>query len=490
MRILLISPATPHTFWSFSHVLPLLRRKAAFPPLGLITVAAMLPPDWPLELVDVNLADVTDEQIARADCIFISGMIVHAASAARVIGRCRAAGKKIIAGGPLFTTGHERFEQVDAFVLGEAESVMEQLVADLRSGSLRRFYQSEARPDLSTTPLPRWDLLHVNEYATMPVQFSRGCPFDCEFCDITAMYGRLSRVKSPPQMIGELESLLATGWKGPVFIVDDNFIGNRARAMEFLAALIDWQARRGVRIHFTTQASLNLVDHPELLDLMVRAGFKRVFVGIESPSDESLAECSKIQNRRRDLVGAVRTIHNAGMEVMGGFIIGFDSDRPHIFDLQHRFIQEAGIVTAMVGLLTALPGTRLFTRLTHEKRIVGQSSGNNLDVALNFVPKLDRQVLVDGYRRLVNDLYTPRTYYRRIATFLRDYRPSGPPVRMRFCEVMALVRSMWTMGVVARGRRQFWLFLARIALFHRKAFAEAMGLAIIGYHFRKVAASL
>lgn len=490
MKILLVSPRTPNTFWSFSHVMPLLGRKAAFPPLGLVTVAAMLPDDWPLELVDLNLETLTNEQIARADCVFLSGMIVHADSASRIIEQCKAAGKPIVAGGPLFTTGHERFPEVDAFVLGEAEDVIGQLVTDLERGTVERYYQSSQRPDLLKTPLPRWDLLKLRQYATMPVQFSRGCPFDCEFCDITAMYGRTPRVKLPSQMIAELESLIAAGWPGPVFIVDDNFIGNRARAKEFLRALIEWRQRRHIRMTFTTEASLNLVDHPELLDLMVQAGFKRVFVGIESPSEESLEECSKVQNRRRDLVGAVRTIHNAGIEVMGGFIVGFDSDKPSIFDQQRRFIQESGVVTAMVGLLSALPGTRLFTRLTNEKRIIGHSSGNNSEASLNFVPALDRQMLIDGYKRLVRDIYSPRNYYRRIVTFLHDYKPSGPPARMKANEIKALARSMWTLGVAARGRREFWLLLARVTLFHRRAFSEAMSMVILGHHFRKVAASL
>jgi len=490
MNILLVSPRTPSTFWSFSHVLPFISKKAAFPPLGLLTVAAMLPRAWNLKLVDLNVSSLSDAQLDWADCVFLSGMIVHADSARRVIARCQARRKTVVAGGPLFTTGHQRFPEVSHFVLGEAEDVMPALVADLEAGRLQRFYQSPARPDVTKTPIPRWDLLNLRHYATMPLQFSRGCPFNCEFCDIIAVYGRVPRVKTPPQMIAELESLIAAGWDGSIFIVDDNFIGNRVKVKALLRALVDWRRRRAVRVTFLTEASLNLVDDRELLDLMVQAGFKRVFLGIESPQDESLAECAKTQNRRRDLVAAVRTIHNAGIEVMGGFIVGFDNDRPTIFEQQRRFIQEAGVVTAMVGLLTALPGTRLFSRLMHEGRLIGHSTGNNLDGVLNYIPKLDRQTLIEGYRGLVKHLYTPRQYYERILAFLREYRPSGPPIRVRAQDLLAFCRSLWVMGVAERGRRDFWKFLARTLRHHRRAFTEAMSLAIMGYHFRKVAATL
>lgn len=490
MNILLVSPRTPDTFWSFRHVLPFLSKKAAFPPLGLLTVAAMLPRDWNVRLVDLNVTNLRTGEIDWADYVFLSGMIVHADSAREVIARCADRGRPVVAGGPLFTTGHEQFTGVAAFVLGEAEDLMAELVADLEAGRLRPMYESAEKPDVTRSPIPRWDLLDMRHYVTMPLQFSRGCPFDCEFCDIIVMYGRKPRVKAPEQVVAEMESLAAAGWNGSVFIVDDNFIGNRAKVKTLLRALIEWRRRRGTRMSFLTEASLNLADDDELLGLMIEAGFKRVFIGIESPQDESLVECTKVQNRRRDMVAAVRKIHNAGMEVMGGFIVGFDSDAHDIFEKQQSFIQRAGVVTAMVGLLTALPGTRLFTRLTREGRLLGQTTGNNVEATLNFMPRLDRGALIDGYRRLVQHLYTPRQYYQRILTFLRDYRPSGPRMRIRANEVMAFLRSLWVMGVVTRGRREYWKFVTRALLFHRRAFAEAMSLAIMGHHFRRVAAGL
>ncbi len=490
MRILLVSPRTPNTFWSFGYLLPLISKKAAFPPLGLVTVAAMLPRGWELRLVDLNVRRLADADLAWADAVFLSAMIVQEGSARDVVARAHGAGKPVVAGGPLFTTGHERFPEVDRCVIGEAEDVIGELVEDLEAGRARRVYRAAERPDPSRTPAPRWDLLRIDDYATMPVQFSRGCPFDCEFCDITAVYGRVPRVKTAGQVIGEFEALLAAGWKGHIFVVDDNFIGNRARVKDLLREIIAWRVRSGAHMTFTTEASLNLADDAELLDLMVRAGFKRVFIGIESPEEASLLECRKVQNTKRDLIESVRRLQHRGIEVMGGFIVGFDSDRPGIFEAQRRFIQESGIATAMVGLLTALPGTRLFTRLTAEGRMLGESSGDNLDTVMNFVPRLDRERLVEGYRELVKTLYAPREYYERILTFLREYRPAGPPIRMGGEDVRAFVRSLWVLGFRDAGRWRYWRFLTRSAVSHREAFGEAMMLAIMGYHYRRVAAGM
>jgi radical SAM superfamily enzyme YgiQ (UPF0313 family) len=490
MNILLVSPATPDTFWSSRHVLPLLRRKSAFPPLGLLTVAAMLPADWRLKLVDLDVTALEDADIDWADWVMLSGMIIHTDSCRTVAARCAARRKSVIAGGPLFTTGHEQFPEIPHFVLGEAEDVMSGLVADMIEGTVRDHYESPRKPDVTQTPVPRWDLVRFEDYVTAPVQFSRGCPFDCEFCDIPVMYGRTPRVKTAEQVIRELDALIDAGWRESIFIVDDNFIGHKTKAKSLLLALIAWRRQRAVRIPFVTEASLNLVDDEELLRLMVEAGFKKVFVGIETPISESLAECGKVQNRDRDLVAAVKTMQRAGLEVMGGFIVGFDNDQPNVFERQWAFIQETGIVTAMVGLLNALPKTRLFTRLSAEGRILQKTTGNNLDAVLNFVSRTDRDVLLDGYRSLVTQLYAPKSYYRRIAAFLREYQPSGPRTRPTHGDVSAFFKSLWVLGVRSRGRRAYWSFLVRSLLFHRRKFTEAMSLAILGHHFRKVAESL
>jgi radical SAM superfamily enzyme YgiQ (UPF0313 family) len=490
MNVLLVSPATPDTFWSFRHVLRLLGRKSTFPPLGLLTVAAMLPDCWRLKLVDMDVTSLEDADIDWADWVMLSGMIIHTGSCRIVAARCAARGRPVIAGGPLFTTGHEQFPEIPHFVLGEAEEVMPDLVANMSHGTVRALYESPRKPDVTKTPVPRWDLVRFRDYVMAPVQFSRGCPFDCEFCDIPVMYGRTPRVKTPQQVTRELDALMDAGWRDSVFIVDDNFIGHRTKAKALLRALIAWRRDRAVRIPFVTEASLNLVDDEELLRLMVEAGFKRVFVGIETPIPESLAECGKVQNTGRDLVAAVKTMQNAGLEVMGGFIVGFDNDDPNIFERQWAFIQETGIVTAMVGLLNALPKTRLFTRLTAEGRILQKTTGNNLDAVLNFVSRIDRDVLLDGYRSLVKRLYAPKPFYRRIMTFLREYRPQGPRTRPTHGDVAAFFKSLWVLGVQSRGRRAFWSCLMRSLLCHRRKLTEAMSLAILGHHFRRVAESL
>ncbi len=489
MHLVLVSPRTPDTFWSFSHILPLIRKKAAFPPLGLLTVAGMLPESWSLEVVDLNVGTLTEAHLDRADAVLLSAMIVQEPSARWVIARCKERGVPVVAGGPLFTTGAERFPEVDACVIGEAEELMPQLVADLESGHLAARYEAEHHPDLRLTPLPRWDLIRASDYATMTLQVSRGCPFDCDFCDITAVYGRTPRIKAAEQVTAELDALRAMGWNQHVFIVDDNFIGNRVRIKPIVRAIIDWRKRTGSSFTFTTEASVNLVDDPELMTLMTSAGFKNVFVGIESPQEESLKECCKVQNTRRDLVQSVRQLHRAGLTVMGGFIVGFDQDRGDIFERQRRFIQQSGVVTAMVGLLTALPGTRLHTRLTHEGRLLGPSSGNNLQATLNFIPALHRDVLIQGYRRLLRQIYAPRAYYARIRTLLRDYRPAGPPARFGREDFMAFVRSLWILGVRERGRMAYWRFMVGTLLRRPKRVGLAVQWAIMGLHYRKIAMS-
>ncbi|MBI5386723.1 MAG: DUF4070 domain-containing protein [Verrucomicrobia bacterium] len=490
MNILLVSPKTPDTFWSFKHALRFVSKKASIPPLGLVTIAAMLPRDWQLKLVDLNVERLRDQEVRQADYVFLSAMIVHQESVREILARCAALGKPVIAGGPLFTTGHEAFPDIQHFVLGEAEEVMPQLVADLRSGRLQRVYRADGWPDLTQAPVPRWDLLKLRHYVTMAVQFSRGCPFDCEFCDIIVMNGRVPRTKTPAQLVAELEALRQRGWKDTVFIVDDNFIGDKRRTRELLHALVEWRQRTGTEIGFLTEASVNLADDLELCALMVQAGFKKVFVGIETPSAEALEECRKRQNRNRDLVGAVQTLQRAGLEVMGGFIVGFDSDKHDIFKRQFEFIQRSGVATAMVGLLTALPQTRLWQRLKREGRLETASTGNNTDAALNFKPKLSKEFLVSGYRDLMKKLYEPRHYYQRIRTFLKSHRPSGPRLRFSWADGAAFLKSFWVLGVRDRGRVAYWRLFWSTLLRRPRQFHQAIELAIMGYHFRRVAKAL
>jgi len=272
-----------------------------------------------------------------------------------------------------------------------------------------------------------------------------------------------------------------------VFIVDDNFIGNRRRTRELLEAMIEWRERTGISMGFLTEASINLADDPQLCDLMIRAGFKKVFVGLETPSAEALEECHKVQNSGRDLVESVKVLQRAGLEVMGGFIIGFDSDKPDVFRRQFEFIQRSGVATAMVGLLTALPKTRLYQRLMAEGRILKESTGNNTEAALNFKPKLNREYLLSGYRQLMQKLYEPRAYYARIRTFLKTHQPSGPSMRLSRTDAQAFLRSFWLLGVRHRGRFAYWRFSLSTLLRRPRQFRYATQLAIIGFHFRKVA---
>ena len=490
MRVLLVYPRTPATFWSFKHVLPFVSKKAAFPPLGLLTVAALLPSRWHFRLVDCNVDDLADADIAWADYVLLSGMIVHAESAHEIATRCADRGKPVIAGGPLFTTGHERFPEIPHFVLGEAEDVVAELADDMERGTVRAIYRAQGWPDLGRSPVPRWDLINLADYVTMPVQFSRGCPFNCEFCDIVVMNGRVPRTKPPEQVVRELEALRQAGWRDMVFIVDDNFIGNRRRTRQLLDELIRWRGRVDTSIGFLTEASVNLADDQELCARMVEAGFKKVFLGLETPSADSLAECGKTQNAKRDLTDVVRSLQRAGLEVMGGFIVGFDSDPPDIFARQLEFIQRSGVVTAMVGLLTALPETALYRRLAREGRLLTETAGNNTDAVINFVSRLDRELLVAGYRDLMRRLYAPRPYYRRIRAFLRAFRPSGPRTRLTPQDLRAFLKSLWVLGVRNDGRFGYWSTLAWSLLTGPRKFQVAMELSIIGHHFRRIAETL
>jgi len=492
MNILLVSPQTPLTFWSLKHAVRFVARQAAFPPLGLLTVAAMLPKSWNLRLVDMDVTRLTDADLRWADYVLVGAMIVHKQSIdEEIIPRCQRMGRTIIGGGPLFTTGYEEYAGKIHAVCGECEDIINDVVRDMESGELKERYEStHGFPDVTKTPVPRWDLIELRRYATMPIQFSRGCPFDCEFCDIIIMNGRKPRTKTPEQMVGELEALHDAGWIGTTFFVDDNFIGNKRLVKQFLHEMIAWRERRQPQMDFITEASVNLADDQELLDLMAAAGFARVFIGIETPVPESLREAQKYQNTHGDLAEKIRIVQRSGMEVMGGFIIGFDNDPKEIFELQYDFIQKTGISNAMVGLLTALPKTQLYQRLLGEGRLDTKSSGNNTEAVLNFIPKLDRDFLVSNYKSLMKTLYEPATYYRRVLTFLNEYGPRGPKLKLTGEDIYAFFRSLWMMGVLHRGRRAFWKYLATILVRHPNKLPKAIALAIHGFHFRMVAQRL
>ncbi|MEA5115448.1 MAG: B12-binding domain-containing radical SAM protein [Geobacteraceae bacterium] len=489
MKILLVYPHYPDTFWSFRHALKFIGRKASFPPLGLLTVAAMLPGDWEKRLVDMNVRPLADSDLAWADYVFISAMAIQLESAQEVIARCRRLGVKTVAGGPLFTACHEDFPNVDHLVLGEAEITLPLFLEDLRRGEAGHLYAEERRADLGETPIPLWELADVRKYASMNIQYSRGCPFDCEFCDITALFGRKPRSKSREQLLAELDSLYVRGWRGAVFFVDDNFIGDRGKLKrEVLPSIIDWMEERGRPFYFYTEASIDLADDPGLMELMVRAGFEEVFIGIETPYEGGLAESGKVQNRNRDMLASVKLIQQAGLQVHAGFIVGFDSDPSSIFDRQIRFIQESGIVTAMVGMLTALRGTRLYQRLLSEGRLLGDASGNNTEIALNFIPRMDPKTLIRGYRTILDTIYSPKNYYLRVIRLLSEYRPLHlGKFHFQRGYLGALFKSVMFLGVIGKERLYFWKLFFWSLIRKPRLFPLAITYAIYGFHFRKVA---
>ncbi len=489
MKILLVYPEYPGTFWSFKHALKFVSKKAAFPPLGLLTVAAMLPGNWEKKLVDMNVTRLTDTDITWADYVFISAMAVQKTSVKEVVSRCKHLGAKIVAGGPLFTAGYEEFDGIDHFVLGEAEVTLRPFLEDLEKGCTQHIYASNERPDISATPIPIWSLIDMKKYSSMSLQYSRGCPYDCEFCDIVILNGHTPRTKSKEQLISELDALYEQGWRGGLFIVDDNFIGNKKKLKaEILPALIEWRRGKKYPFAFCTEASINLADDEELIRLMVTAGFEIVFIGIETPNDESLVECTKYQNQNRDLVASVKKLQEFGLEVQGGFIVGFDSDPESIFQAQIDFIQRSGIVTAMVGLLNAPTGTRLYQRLKEEGRLMNSFTGNNTDFSLNFIPKMDLDRLIRGYKHILDTIYSPKEYYQRIKTFLKVYKPSRTnPGKVQIHQIEAFFKSIWFLGIIGKGKRHYWRLFTSYLMKSPPKFARFILLAVYGYHFRKVA---
>jgi radical SAM superfamily enzyme YgiQ (UPF0313 family) len=491
MNALLLYPEFPDTFWSFKHALKFIRKRATLPPLGLLTVAAMLPRSWSLRLVDLNVGRLTDGELAWADLVCVSAMMAQRESVQQLLARCRAAGKTIVAGGPLFTSAKDEFPLVDHFVLNEAELTLPEFLRDWECGAARRVYEAGGFADLKQTPVPRWDLAHVSRYASMSVQYSRGCPFDCEFCDVTAKFGHSPRTKPAAQIIAELEAIFDRGWRGPVFFVDDNLIGNkRALRHDLLPALVAWQQARGRRFPFYTEASITLADDPALLAQMAEAGFDTVFIGIETPDAGALAECNKRQNTGRDLIADVKRIQRAGLQVQGGFIVGFDTDAPGIFQRQIELIQKSGIVTAMVGLLNALPDTKLHARLAREGRLLGGSTGNNVDGTLNFLPRMPAPQLIEGYKTILRRIYAPGAYYQRVRTFLREYRRPRIAAPISWRHFLALGWSTFRLGVIGRERFQYWHLLAWTLLHRPSLLPLAVTLAIYGHHFRKCCAGI
>lgn len=491
MNILMIYPRYPVTFWSFKYVLKYISKKAAFPPLGLLTVAAMLPSQWNLRLIDLNIEKLSPKDLAWADYVMISAMLIQKDSVHEILQECARQQKKVVAGGPLFTASPEDYvDLVDHLILNEAECTLPPFLADLEKGTLQKIYRSRDFPSLQNTPLPRWDLVKIKSYALLMIQFSRGCPFNCEFCDVTSLFGHNPRTKTEDQFLQELQAIYDTGWRGGLFIVDDNFIGNKKAIKFMLPRVIAWMKEHQYPFEMLTETSINIADDDELIHLMTQAGFTDIFIGLETPNEESLKECSKNQNCKRDMTVAIKKLQTAGLQVFGGYIVGFDHDDESIFARQIKFIQETGVATAMVGLLNALPNTKLWHRLKSENRLVDNSSGDNTDGSLNFIPRMDRAKLIEGYNRLVKTIYSPRYYYQRVNEFLQTYKPT-PIIRKNkysLQRLKALLKSVFYIGILGNGVSQwyYWKLMLKALIFYRQSFAEAMTLIVYGHHFRKM----
>lgn len=487
MKILLVNPEFPDTYWSFRHALPFEGKRCAFPPLGLLTVSSLLPKSVERRLVDLNVEKLKTSQIEWADMIFLTGMLAQKESLHEVAARCNKLGKKVVLGGPYVTSTIEDLPHADHIFQGEAETTLPQFFKDLERGEAKRTYKAPERPPLSLTPTPDFTLADLKSYSAMSVQYSRGCPFSCEFCDIIEIYGRVPRTKSNQQILAELDALLALGWRGTVFIVDDNFIGNKKNVRQLMPALADWQKKHNYPFSLLTEASVNLADDDELLFHMREAGFRRVFLGIETPVEESLKEAQKTQNRG-NLLESVKKIQSYSMEVMAGFIVGFDNDPDDIFQLQIDFIRESAIPLAMVGMLNALPDTQLWKRLEREGRLLGEASGNNTVSTLNFIPKMEVERLVAGYHSIMRTIYKPSEYYQRALDSLA--RTSGmQPEATNYTvlgAITAFSRIAVRLGVIDEERRAFWRFFIQSFKEHRSRMAESLRLAAMGYHFRKL----
>jgi len=494
MNILLVYPEFLTTFWSWKHLLKFVAKKSAFPPLGLLTVAAMLPKKWNKKLVDLNVSELTDADIQWTDCVFMGAMKTQSDSAKEIIFRCETLGKPVILGGPILQTGYEEFEQVSHLFIGEAEYILPDFLADMEKGLAKRVYEAKKFPDICASPIPLWEMINPEDYASGLIQWSRGCPYECEFCDIDSLNGRVPRVKSIFQFLAELDAMYQAGFRGAMLIADDNFVGNMAKTRIMLAELAKWQRKRGYPFNFTIEAPITIADKQKLMEAMVAANVGKVFLGLETPNKASLAECAKRQNLNRDLVADVKKIQKSGLIPMSGYIVGFDNDSPATFIYNMiDFIQNSGVVIAMVGVLQAPLGTKLYARLKRDGRLLKQASGNNTDCYPNFIPAMPVEILVAGYKKIIGTIYSPKEFYQRICIFLEGYNPSKRvKIKIDKESKEAFLRSIWHIGILGGWKTKwyYWRTIFTALTKHRSAFAEAVAMQIYGAHFQKIAEAI
>lgn len=483
MKVLCVWPSFPETYWGHEHALRLIGKRALLPPLGLLTVAALLPKHWDVRLCDMNVRPLDDADLDWADVVFLSGMLVQRPFMLEVAARARARGTIVVAGGPHVTATPEAMAPyVDTLVIGEVEELIEALCAALEAGELPDRFTATRRPDLKRLPPPRYDLLDIDAYHAIGVQWGRGCPFRCEFCDIIEMFGRQPRTKEPEQLCRELDALFATGFRGTLFVVDDNFVGNRKATLAMLDPLGDWMRSHHFPFQILTEASIDLAGCDDLIGKMVAAGFDCVFVGIETPSPDALRETHKTQNLATDLQRSVEKLVRSGLEVTAGFIMGFDADDAQALERQREWIVQSPIPQAMLGLLTALPGTQLERRLRDEGRLRESSSGETF-ARPNFATKLPEATLLRSYRKALEQIYRPEEYFARCvrALALRPKQDSLVILPLGYA-LRCFVSSLWHQGVRGSYRRAYWKYLGQVLRRAPKRLARAVSLAVAGEH--------
>ncbi|MFC1896366.1 B12-binding domain-containing radical SAM protein [Thermodesulfobacteriota bacterium] len=486
MNVLLINPEFPVSFWSYPEACRLLGVKALFPPLGLITVAALLPRDWKLILRDLNTCRLREEDWSRVDLVMISAMLVQRDGMLAMIREAKRRGITVVAGGPYPTSMPDEVLDAgcDFLVMGEAEPSISSFLSAFRQGESKGVFTATQKPEMSTSPVPRFELLRLEDYANLAIQTSRGCPYDCEFCDIVNLFGRTPRYKTPDQIIEELGTIYRLGWRGPVFICDDNFIGNRKHARSILNRLTPWMETHGKPFVFTTQTTVDLGQDLEMIDLMTEANFSDVFVGIESPDEDVLALSRKYQNIRNPLAESLDNINRNGLSVMGSFIIGFDGEKRGAGDRICSFVDRTSIPVVMLNTLQAPPNTRLWERLAEEGRLLqGGFSCEGYEIRQNFIPMRPASEIIDEYLRAVGHLYEPSRYLERCYRYILSMRPtraalaaqrgqrppktsqsrSKPPLKTRLRDVRVFLHLVWRHGVRAPHREQFWKQLVGVA---------------------------
>lgn len=488
MNVLLVYPKMPDTFYAMKHFIDVIGKKAAYPPLGLLTIAPLIPDDWNKKLVDLNLEDLNDKDLKWADYVFLSAMNVQEESVRDIVAQCNKAGVKIVAGGSLFTHEYERFPNIDHFVLNEAEITLPIFLDDLYNGKEKPVYKSNEFADVSTSPIPAFELANMDEYLYAIVQYSRGCPYMCDFCDVTALFGRKPRTKSSEQIIAELEALEKQSDVKLVLFADDNLIGNRRiLKSDLLPALIEWRKKHKPSFFFATQLTINLADDDELMKLLLDAGFRHIFIGIETPDETGLKESRKTQNLKRNQLQNIQRLHQAGFIISAGFIVGFDTDKPTIFNQQINFIQESGIPLPIVNILKAPPGTELFDRIKEEGRLSREFAFAEGET--NIVPKMDEKTLFDGFMYLIDNIYSPKKSYERLIQFFTTYsHPKDTPKvpeKYNLKDFRMIFRVIYKLGIKDKNRRYFWKLILWSLKNNRKFLDKAFFYAIMIYQMHQ-----